>query len=243
MVVLAAAQLVESPLPDPPAPDGPAPIVRVRCAPPLEPPFDDEQAPCSAAADRPGVVLMPISAPTCVPRSHSPATSASRAAAGPVTPRPPRGPDRSVGGATADRMAPTPTAGADASRVAGTRWASARNATSPARAAARRFVGICVEVLNGHRPVSHLRAITAPGDVTGVTDQLVRRTVRTYLGRPGASAPGPHRVRLRSLHTCEPRDGVAELTAVLEYGMRTWAMAARLERRSDTWLCTLVQVL
>jgi hypothetical protein len=114
--------------------------------------------------------------------------------------------------------------------------------TTPGRAAAQRFVGVCVEVLNGHRPVSHLRAITAPADVSGVTDQLVRRTTRTYLARPGASAPGPNRVRLRSLHTCEPRDGVAELAAVLEYGAQIWAMAARLERRADTWLCTVVQV-
>jgi hypothetical protein len=41
----------------------------------------------------------------------------------------------------------------------------------------------------------------------------------------------------------EPRDGVAEIVAVLEYGVVHWAMCARLERRSDTWLCTLMQVI
>jgi hypothetical protein len=41
----------------------------------------------------------------------------------------------------------------------------------------------------------------------------------------------------------EPRDGVAEVVAVLEYGVTHWAMCARLERRSETWLCTLVQVI
>ena len=71
----------------------------------------------------------------------------------------------------------------------------------------------------------------------------MRRTTRAYLGRPGATSPRPHRVRLRALHVCEPRDGVAEVVAVLEYGVHTWAMCARLERRADTWLCTLVQVI
>jgi hypothetical protein len=103
-------------------------------------------------------------------------------------------------------------------------------------------MGVCVEILNGHRAVSHLRAVTAPGELHRVEDQLVRHTNRRYLGRPGATAPRPHRVRLRALRVCEPRDGVAEIAAVLEYGVQSWAMCARLERRSDTWLCTLVQV-
>jgi hypothetical protein len=71
----------------------------------------------------------------------------------------------------------------------------------------------------------------------------MRRTGRVYLGRPGLTAPGPHRVQLRQLLVGEPLDGIAELALVLEYGARSWAMAVRLERRSDTWLCTLVQVI
>jgi hypothetical protein len=114
---------------------------------------------------------------------------------------------------------------------------------SPAQAAAQRFVGVCVEILNGHRPASHLRAVVASTELHLVADQLVRRTTRVYLGRPGATSPRPQRVRLRALHVSEPRDGVAEVVAVLEYGANHWAMSARLERRSDNWLCVLVQVL
>jgi hypothetical protein len=113
---------------------------------------------------------------------------------------------------------------------------------TPAQAAARRFIGVCVEILNGHRPINHLRAVVAASDLHLVTDQLVRRTNRAYLGRPGATSQRPHRVRLRALRVSEPVDGVAEIVAVLEYGANHWAMCARLERRSDTWLCTLVQV-
>jgi hypothetical protein len=114
---------------------------------------------------------------------------------------------------------------------------------TPAQAAAQRFIGVCVEILNGHRPVNHLRAVVAATDLHLVSDQLVRRTNRAYLGRPGATSPRPHRVRLRALRVGEPLDGVAEIVAVLEYGANHWAMCARLERRADTWLCTLVQVI
>jgi hypothetical protein len=122
------------------------------------------------------------------------------------------------------------------------RRAAALRASQPARAAAQRFVGVCVEVLGGHRPISHLRAVTTTTDLARVTDQVVRRTTRAYLARPMPPGPRPHRVRLRSLHVSEPLDGVAEITAILEYGPWVWAMAARLERRKESWLCTLVQV-
>ena len=108
--------------------------------------------------------------------------------------------------------------------------------------ATQRFVGVCVEILNGHRAVSHLRAVTAPGDLKQVTDQLVGRTNRTYLGRPGRTATTPPRVRLLGMRTCEPRDGVIEAAVVLGYGIQTWAMAIRMERPADVWLCKLVQV-
>jgi hypothetical protein len=108
--------------------------------------------------------------------------------------------------------------------------------------AAQRFVHVCVEVLNGHRAASHLRAVTAPADFKPVIDQLIGRTNRTYLGRPGATVTRPPRVRLLGMRMCEPRDGVVEVAAVLGYGTRTWAMAVRMERPADTWLCKLIHV-
>ena len=41
----------------------------------------------------------------------------------------------------------------------------------------------------------------------------------------------------------EPRDGVAEIVAVLSYGGTSLAMALRLERHGDQWLCALAQVI
>jgi hypothetical protein len=102
---------------------------------------------------------------------------------------------------------------------------------------------VCIEILNGHRAVSHLRAVTAPADLKHITDQLVGRTNRTYLGRPGRTVTAPQRVRLLTIRMCEPRDGVVEAVAVLGYGMQTWAMAVRMERPADTWLCKLIQVI
>jgi hypothetical protein len=44
------------------------------------------------------------------------------------------------------------------------------------------------------------------------------------------------------MRTCEPRDGVIEVAVVLGYGIHTWAMAIRMERPADVWLCKLIQV-
>jgi hypothetical protein len=138
----------------------------------------------------------------------------------PVTPRPLRGP-------------------AEAAAAA---HPYGRPGPSPGMLAAQRFVSVCVEVLNGHRAASHLRAVTAPADFKPVTDQLISRTNRLYLGRPGPTVTRPQRVRLLGMRMCEPRDGVVEVAVVLGYGIQTWAMAVRMERPADTWLCKLVQV-
>jgi hypothetical protein len=248
--------------------------VRVRRAPTLEPPFDDESGaspspplgqpgrgprtqrpvtprqprgpigspPAAAPAPQPATArpaLAPVPVAQSVPPPESAGRAAEAAACGPQSAAL-RAPEAAAGGPqSAALRAPE----AAAWRVPPPAAGAAAKAATPAQAAAQRFIGVCVEILNGHRPVGHLRAVVTALDLQLVTDQLVRRTTRTYLGRPGATAPGPHRVRLRALHVGEPRDGVAELVAVLEYGINHWAMCARLERRADTWLCTLVQVL
>jgi len=210
------------------------PPVRARRAPALEPPFDDE---AGGAPVRPPV--QPLAQPGRGPRTQRP-----------TTPRQPRGPvltgtssDSGDGPAAAPRPALVPVPIPAPVPVPRAQVASRPAPYTPAQAAAQRFVGVCVEILNGHRPASHLRAVVASTELHLVADQLVRRTTRVYLGRPGATSPQPQRVRLRALHVSEPRDGVAEVVAVLEYGVNYWAMSARLERRNDSWLCVLVQVL
>jgi hypothetical protein len=56
---------------------------------------------------------------------------------------------------------------------------------------------------------------------------------------PGASQP----VRLMRLRVAEPRDGIAEVVAVLAFAGASLAMAMRLERRDNQWLCAVAQVI
>ncbi|MET7417563.1 Rv3235 family protein [Dactylosporangium sp. NPDC005555] len=117
----------------------------------------------------------------------------------------------------------------------------------PPAAAAQRFVGMCVEILNGYRPAAHLRQMTHPKHCGAVTDQLIRRTVRVRMPPSHAARQG-NLVRVRRMLVTEPLPGIAELVAILEQGPAVWAMAVRLERSArrtpgqPTWQCTLVQV-
>jgi hypothetical protein len=56
---------------------------------------------------------------------------------------------------------------------------------------------------------------------------------------PGAAQP----FRLTRMRITEPRDGVAEVVAVLSYAGSSLAVAMRLERHDGHWLCALVQVI
>src|SRR5262249_48381115 len=114
------------------------------------------------------------------------------------------------------------------------------------RIAAQRFVGACLEALNGFRPVAHLRPLVAPLDFSSVTDQLTRRAVRVRMAPPRGQAvvragrdgarQRQSQVALRRMRVCEPRPGVAEAAAVVAHGDASWAMAVRLERRRGRWL-------
>ncbi len=176
--------------------------------------------------------------------------------------------------------------------------------------AAARYVQVCLEVLNGFRPTSHLRTLTGPVEFDDVLRQLrfrrnaprrrldadaarVAPAATTNLPPPSAAgvgargatktnaargativgtarntgvvrsarvAPGdsggapPHGLternagngrqvfRLRRLRVAEPLPGIAEVVAVLDHGDGALALAMRLEASAGHWLCTLVQV-
>jgi hypothetical protein len=55
--------------------------------------------------------------------------------------------------------------------------------------AAYRYVGLCLEVLDGFRPVTHLRRFTVPAAFDAVAGQLARPTARSG-HRPRVEAPG-----------------------------------------------------
>jgi hypothetical protein len=56
---------------------------------------------------------------------------------------------------------------------------------------------------------------------------------------PGAAQP----YRLVRLRVTEPRDGVAEVAVVLSFAGTSLAVALRLERRADQWICAVAQVI
>lgn len=239
---------------------GPRPAIRLRRAPMLEPPFDDEQP--SDAWAGPGAEQLAL--------DLRPAARGSGPVGGPRV------------------AAPVPEASAECKTAVG------------------RFTRICLEILNGYRPTSHVRSLTIPGQAAAVVEQmgLARERVlalhrRARPSSPAATpasgaAPTPassiapsaassiapvipsghaavaassragfaasgqaavaaparrpgqgHRrvlpadvVWLRQLFVCEPRNGVAEAAAVLSTAGRTWALAVRLESRRGRWLCT-----
>lgn len=127
--------------------------------------------------------------------------------------------------------------------------------SSPATtAAAVRFVNTCLEILNGYRPLSHVRALADPLAASAVLAELTGAARR--LG-PVTCQEGL--LRLRAMRTCEPRPGVAEIAVAVGVpgpargtsrvagcgtrGGRAWALAFRLERQHGRWLCTAAQLL
>jgi hypothetical protein len=109
----------------------------------------------------------------------------------------------------------------------------------------------CLEVLNGYRPVAHLRALSSPAHASAVAEAMTGavRRVANAMGAPGGSKPA--RVKLRRMRICEPRPGIAEISVVLSahteersrVSGRCWAAAFRLERVGTSWRCTVARVL
>lgn len=134
---------------------------------------------------------------------------------------------------------------------------AAAQPTSPgvsasARAASAHFMKACLEILNGYRPVTHLRAMSSPLDAAGVLEAMTGATRRLAreVGAPTAGK-GP-RVSLQRMRVCIPRAGAAEISAVISAqpqpgrpggSTRSWAAAFRLEHRQGRWQCTVARVL
>jgi hypothetical protein len=212
---------------------GVRPSIRLRAVPPLDPPFDDESAvatwpPPSVDqlaldlwAQRPAVGRSgSVRTRDGTARGGDPATGVTTARAG-------------AGGPGVDRLAPNGT---------GPPPAALATASPEAKQAAHRFLGRCLEILNGYRPVGHIRPLSAPADAAGVLERVgaaVRRLTVPAARPRRPIAP----IRLRRLRVCEPRPGVAEIAAVLGRADRAWALTLRLERRRGSWVATTLQLL
>jgi hypothetical protein len=155
-----------------------------------------------------------------------------------ATTRDPTG--RRSGSAPSGRV---PASGPPAAAVAG--------ASPEAKDAVRRFLGTCLEILNGYRPVGHLRPLSTAATTAVIAEQVTAAAgrvaeLRRHAGPPrhvtrGTGAP-PALVSVRRLRVCEPRAGAAEAAVVLGTAGRAWALALRLERRDGRWAATTVSL-
>jgi hypothetical protein len=217
------------------------PRIRLRPAPPCDPPFDDELSPDIWAPANQLAFEWPVAE---VPRPETPdADDAWGPGAGPAG-----GGDagrRSVAGRS---DAPGSVGGVvDGARAEETNVAVA-GMTRDARLAVRRFVHLAVEVLNGHRPAAQLRRLAHPMDASRVVAQAIAGAHRVNEMRR-AARPADHKLRRPSpvgvlgVHFCEPRAGAVEAAVLLETGERTWAMALRLEFHREAWAATVLRLI
>ncbi|BEP14699.1 hypothetical protein acdb102_30100 [Acidothermaceae bacterium B102] len=106
----------------------------------------------------------------------------------------------------------------------------------PARVFGARLVQHLSEVTAGERPLVQL----APYLSRAVYHRLERQFATTIRGTGAAGSN--NRANVRSVHVCEPSDGVAELAAVVRRGSRMAAIALRLEGVDGRWQCTALQL-
>jgi hypothetical protein len=123
-------------------------------------------------------------------------------------------------------------------------------ASHDAKLAVHRFVRMCVEVLNGHRPPAQLRQLSVPVDAAKVVAQAMTGARRVADLRRAAAAPRGRRpprrpppVAVIQLRLCEPRPGAVEAAVALVMGERTWAMALRMELHHDAWSATILRLI
>lgn len=105
---------------------------------------------------------------------------------------------------------------------------------------AARFAQAAVEIVGGDRPVAQLVRWTSER----VFAELERRS--QLVSRAGGALPGTRRIqpvrpRVHTVHTCFLGPDVIESAVHLRYGPRSRAIALRLERTSDRWVCTALE--
>jgi hypothetical protein len=104
------------------------------------------------------------------------------------------------------------------------------------RAWSARLAQAVLEVAAGARPSSQLWRWTTQA----VLDDVRQRSrPATVLDSQRRRAQVPALVR--SVHVCEPADGVVEATAIVAGRLRTRALALRLEGLNGRWLCTALE--
>lgn len=200
--------------------------------PSCEPPYDDEIASRSPRSSHPGAgATQGTLALAFVLPSGLPATPRRLALASPDAVEQN---DPDIGGPdSADDIAEDIADDADATFGP---QATPRELLPEPRGWAARLVQALVEVLAGDRPTSQLVRWTNE-DVYATVQRRVRRRADAA-GRQGDAA----RAVVRSVHVSEPVDGVAEVCALVQRGVRATAVAVRLEGIDGRWQCTALEV-
>jgi Family of unknown function (DUF6459) len=96
----------------------------------------------------------------------------------------------------------------------------------------RRLLVAILEAMAGRRSPHQLAPHLSHGVFIALLADL-DRPVRRAWAQPAV---------LRSVRVCEPADGVAELSAVVQTGARFRAIAARLEGLDGRWRCVRLQI-
>lgn len=101
---------------------------------------------------------------------------------------------------------------------------------------AARFAQAVLEVEAAERPVLQLSRWVVPEIYHRLDRRQQLRTRQT--GSAGPRSRSPEHVR--SVHVCHLRPGVAEISVVTAGADRCRALAFRLERRKERWMCTVL---
>jgi len=107
------------------------------------------------------------------------------------------------------------------------------------KAGVRGFVKLCVEVLEGRRPLRQLRICCTPAGYGRLMAELPVPMRR----RNSQNAPNTPRIKINTIRTSQPHPRAVEAAVVLEQHGRSWAIALRMEAHDNRWLCTFLQVI
>lgn len=114
--------------------------------------------------------------------------------------------------------------------------ATGRAALPEPRAWAARLGQAVVEVCTAGRPVTQLVRWTSGPVYAELVDRYAPRARRELVRRRVVVDE-----RVRSVHVCEPADGVVEASLVVTGGPRPRALALRLEGWDGRWVCTVCE--
>jgi hypothetical protein len=110
---------------------------------------------------------------------------------------------------------------------------TARAVLPPAGPWAARLAQAVLEVCTAGRPVAQLLRWTEPAIYQALEARYAPRAQRDLRRRRVNVTE-----QVRSVHVCEPADGVAEVSVVITGGERPRALALRLEGWRGRWVCT-----